>query len=370
MTRAIFIAATGQNIGKTTICLGLIAALRKRFSKIGFIKPIGQQHVNVGPNLNVDKDVVLFKEHFGLEHEYLDMSPVILPAGFTRDFLDKRVDEKVIEDKIKSSFAKIKRDSEFTVVEGTGHTGVGSIIHMNNAKVASLLGLDIVMIASGGLGSTYDELSLNFALCRQYGVNICGVILNRVLNDKRAMLENYFPKALQEWNIPLIGCLPYNEFLSNPTLKDFEILFKTELLAGEEYHYRHFPHIRLIAGSIKAYKQERMPGELIITPACREDIILASLHYYAHSDQNQKQGLIDGFILTGNEPPSSKIVSKLKEARMPALYAPVCSYDAMKMITSFTAKIRGEDYPKVQEAIYLVEKYLNLDLLIEKMGDV
>jgi len=45
--KAIFIAATGQNVGKTTICLGLPAGLRKRFSRVGFIKPVGQQHVEV-----------------------------------------------------------------------------------------------------------------------------------------------------------------------------------------------------------------------------------------------------------------------------------------------------------------------------------
>ena len=33
-----------------------------------------------------------------------------------------------------------------------GHCGVGSIVNLNNAKVASILGADMVLIANGGLG--------------------------------------------------------------------------------------------------------------------------------------------------------------------------------------------------------------------------
>ena len=224
MTKGIFIAATGQNVGKTTLCLGLLAALSKRFTSVGFLKPVGQHHVEVDNGLQVDKDVVLFKEHFQLSSHYSDMSPVILPSGFTRDFLDGKVQKDEIESQIVRAYEKISQQNEFTIVEGTGHIGVGSIVQMNNAKVASLLGLDVIIISSGGLGSAHDDLALNIALCHTHGVQVRGIILNRVLEDKREMIETYFPKSLEAWGIPLIGCLPYNAFLSTPTLKDFENL--------------------------------------------------------------------------------------------------------------------------------------------------
>lgn len=362
MKKAIFIAATGQNVGKTTLCLGILAALHKRFSSVGFIKPVGQQHVKVLDNLKVDKDVVLFKEYFGLQSDYADMSPVILPPGFTRDFLDQKVNITSIEQSIVHAFAKISQLHDFTIVEGTGHIGVGSIVQMNNAKVASLLGLDVIIIASGGLGSTHDELALNIEMCKSHRVQVRGIILNRVLGDKRAMIEEYFPKALQSWNIPLIGCVPYNDFLNTPTLKDFEILFQTHLIAGQKHHYCHFQHPRLVAGSLEAYRQETHPNELIITPASREDIILETIK--RQKNVNQKHPVY-GMILTGRHLPSSFIIEQIKQVDLPSLYAPVCSYDAMKMITSFTAKIRVEDQPKIEQAIQLVEQNLNFDLLLE-----
>lgn len=367
MKKAIFIAATGQNVGKTTLCLGILAALHKRFTQVGFIKPIGQQHVKIQENLNVDKDVILFKEYFNLQSDYTDMSPVILPSGFTRDFLDHKIQTPMIELAITHAFNKISQQHDFTIVEGTGHIGVGSIVQMNNAKVAALLGLEVVIIASGGLGSAYDELALNIAMCQKYGVKVRGVILNRVLEDKRAMIEEYFPKALEAWKIPLIGCVPYNAFLSTPTLKDFEILFQTQLIAGNKHHYCHFQYPRLVAGSLEAYVDEMRPNELVITPASREDIVLETLRRQKHMKESQGNDCIYGMILTGQHAPSSFIIEQIKQADLPALYAPLCSYNAMKMITSFIAKIRGEDSPKIEQAIQLVEQSLDFDLLLENL---
>lgn len=360
---AIFISATGQNVGKTTLCLGILSGLQKRFPSVGFIKPVGQQHVKISETLKVDKDVMLFKHHFKLDANWEDMSPLIIPSGFTRDFLNGEVNEKSMEEKIQHSFKKISEENSIVVVEGTGHVGVGSIVNMNNAKVAALLGTDMIIIASGGLGSAHDELAMNIAMCQQYGVKVRGVLLNRVLDDKRDMILEYFPKSLARWNIPLIGCVPYNEFLSLPCMKDFELLLEAPLISGEAHRLRHFQHTRLIASSLQAYRNNMTMNELIITPASREDIILETLQRHVEAIEIDSMDFNGGMILTSKEPPSPHIIEQIKQADMPVLYAPICSYDAMKMITSFIAKIRKEDVPKIEQAINLVESNVNFDLL-------
>jgi hypothetical protein len=357
---SIYIAATGQNVGKTTLCLGILAALQKRFGSVGFVKPVGQLHVKVDDEVSVDKDVVLFKKYFKLPEAWEDMSPVIIPPGVTREFLDGAFSQESLLDKIKTSYKKVSDANKFTLVEGTGHVGVGSIIQLNNAKVAKELGLDMVIIASGGLGSAFDELSLNVSLCKQFGVKVRGVILNRVKDDKRDMILEYFPKALKQWDIPLIGCLPYSDFLSNPTIRDFENLFDATLLSGDTHRYRHFSTFRLVAGSLDSYRGELDPNELVITPASREDIIEATIARF------QAGEFAGGMILTSRPTPSVAILEKIRQVDLPIIYAPLCSYDAMKMITSFTAKIRMEDTLKVEKAIHLVEDHLDFDLLCKK----
>lgn len=362
---AVFIAATGQNVGKTTLCLGLIAALKKRFPSVGFIKPVGQRHVKVDGQINVDKDAVLFKQHFQLQSSWSNMSPVIIPSGFTRSYLDNEVTEEDMLKKICSAFKTISSNHDYTIVEGTGHVGVGSIFNLNNARVAAELGLGVILIASAGLGSAYDELALNVAMCRYYGVRIKGVILNRVLESKRDMILDYFPKTLKKWNIPLLGCVPFSDLLSHPTVKDFESLFDTSLISGQPHHYRTFESTRLVAGSLEAFEMEMLPNELVITPASRDDIVLKVVQ--SHRDALNKNGvdLKGGLILTSNQPPSAQMLQQIRSLDIPALYAPLCSYDVMKMITSFTAKIRTEDQAKIDRAIHLVEENVNFNLLLQ-----
>jgi dethiobiotin synthase len=359
-----FVAATGQNVGKTTTSLGLIAGFQKRQSAVGFMKPVGQEYIEVETGQHVDKDVLLFKSHFQLKDPYEEMSPVLFPRGFTRDYLDGRVDHKDLTDKILKCFHAIRKRNQMTVIEGTGHIGVGSIVNLNNAQVAALLKIPIILIASGGLGSSFDELMLNYTTCERYGVRVAGVILNRVLDEKREMIQEYITKALKRWNLPLLGLIPYSPFLSTPTMSDFEILFQTELLTGKENRLHHFENIRLVAGSVDMHRSQCSSSQLIITPAGREDIILAQLTKFwdlkiSHPESDIKIGL----ILTGKNPPKDSLVEQIRKSRWPMLYAPVSSFVALKMIHSYTSKFRKDDKEKIEEAIKVVESHIDFEKL-------
>ena len=337
---------------------------------MGFIKPIGQEHVEIETGVHVDKDVVLFKDHFNLKQTEAAMSPVLFPRGFTRDFLDGKVKEKDLQSKIKESYKIISKSSDAIVIEGTGHVGVGSIVNFSNARVASLLGLPMILVASGGLGSSFDALAVNKALCDAEGVRIAGIILNRVHDDKRDMVLTYMEKALAHWNIPILGCIPFDPFLSNPTMQDYESLFNATLLTGEDHHMRHFRHMRLVATSLKNYRELILPNQLIITPSNREDIILSTLtKHWDVKIANPQEDLSVGIILTGDTPPRQTILEALKKANIPMLHAPVSSYRAMEMITSYTVKIRKEDKEKINEAVEVVESHINFDLLLNAIND-
>ncbi len=367
--KAFFIASTGQHVGKTTTCLGLVSGLKKRFKDVGFIKPIGQEHVETNNGISVDKDVLLFKDHFKLADPYEMMSPVIFPKGFTRDYLDKKIPNESLVECIKYCYEHMLSSNDSIVIEGTGHVGVGTIAELDNARVASLLGVKMVIIASGGLGSSFDAIALNKALCDAYNVPIAGIILNRVLPDKRDMIIKYMTKALERWKIPLLGCIPYDDFLSNPTISDYANLFKEKIVSGSSLRYRHFKHIRLIATSLEVYKGLMKPSQLIITPASREDIILATLsEHWNVKIANPNDDLQAGMILTGSQKPSANIVEELQKANIPCFYTPSNTFEAMKKITSYTAKLRNEDSPRVEEAIDLVERHVDFDRLLDAVG--
>ena len=128
-----------------------MSGLQKRFRKVGFLKPVGQQHVEVkdsqGQTLRVDKDVVLVREHFRLDHvDYRDMSPVIIPQGYTKKFVDGEISFEAQLKDVETATANVVQASDIVLIEGTGHCAVGSIVGLNNSKVASIIGADMVLV--------------------------------------------------------------------------------------------------------------------------------------------------------------------------------------------------------------------------------
>lgn len=361
---SIFIAATGQHQGKTTISLGLLSLLRQKMAKVGFMKPVGQELSHLKGH-DIDKDAVLFSNLFHLEDDPTLMSPLCVDKHFTKDYLDGKIDTALLEKKILNAFYTLSERYSMLVVEGTGHMGVGSIFELNNAKVARLLNLKVILVTTGGLGSSLDNLALAHALCEKYGITISGVILNRVLPEKMEMVHHYMQKALSRWKIPLLGSLPLDPQLANPTMQDYAQLFHSELIAGEEFELRIFEHKRLVATSVENYIHLIRPRQLIITPATRSDVILATYRHFWEKSLLEPDTLFEtGFILTGNLPPQPEIVALLKKAKIPTLYTPTNTFTAMQKIVSFTAKIHQNDHHKIEEAQNIVSSFIDADRLM------
>lgn len=355
-SKAFFIAATGQNVGKTTTCLGLMKALQQKGLSVGFMKPVGQE---AAKNLAVDKDVVLFKEYFQLPDKLEGMSPVLFPRGFTRDYLDGKVDKAKLTDKILASFQAIEKEKNLVIVEGTGHTGVGSIVDLNNAQVAALLNCPMILIGKGGLGSSFDELFLNITQCKKENVPVAGVILNRVLRDKKVMIEHYMKKALAKWDIPLLGCIPFDPLLSALTLFDLEKLFQPKWIHLPPQIQCHFRSYRILSSATEIYQTLPSPQQLFILPSSKEEILLAILKRNQQDPQKEQ-----AVLLTGKLPLEPSLQELFCKTSLPICQIPCNSFLASQMISSYTSKIQKEDTTKIEEAIQLVET----NLLIEKIS--
>ena len=63
--RQLYLAATGQNRGKTTTALGFLDGFVREGLSIGFMKPVGQRTVEVD-GTPADEDAVLMQAVFGL----------------------------------------------------------------------------------------------------------------------------------------------------------------------------------------------------------------------------------------------------------------------------------------------------------------
>src|SRR5438477_11178719 len=235
-TPRVFIAATRQNDGKTTSSLGLLAAMQKFYPRIGYIKPVGQRFVEIEEQ-KIDEDTVLMDSVYRLNCPLVDMSPIAVEPDFTRKYLESSNNEALVK-KIRKAFDRVSWEKDFVLCEGSGHAGVGSVFDLSNAQVAKTLGAKVVIVTQGGIGRPIDEVCLNQAWFGQEGVEIIGVILNKVLDTKVDSVTDFARRGLKRKGLELLGVIPHQRILANPTMElvreelNAEILNTPENLRG------------------------------------------------------------------------------------------------------------------------------------------
>src|SRR6202789_2747844 len=227
-TPRVFIAATRQNDGKTTASLGLIAALQEYFPRIGYIKPVGQRFVQIEEQ-KIDEDSILMDSVYRLNCPLVDMSPIAVEPAFTRKYLQSANNEALVK-KIQDSFDRVAWEKDFVLCEGSGHAGVGSVFDLSNAQVAKTLGCKVIIVTQGGIGKPIDEVSLNQALFEKEGVEIIGVILNKVMGEKVEYITDFARRGLKRKGLELLGVIPHQRVLSSPTIDLIREELKAELL--------------------------------------------------------------------------------------------------------------------------------------------
>jgi len=380
--RPIYVAATRQHVGKTTTSLALVQGLQKRFDKVGFMKPVGQQSLTVWEDeteqqVQVDKDVVVVKKHFNLDHlPYSSMSPVLIPPGYTKNYIDGKITLQSQKELVENAFSCISKLSSVVLCEGTGHSAVGSIVGAGNAEVASWVGAEMVLVANGGLGSTFDELELNRVFCQQHGVSVAGVVVNKVKVEKYDETKYYLEKALMSnWGIPLIGCIPDRPFLGCPALSDLERLFGGSFLSGQVHELRHYTmsDIFLVATSLCEFLNSlrtRPTRTLYVCHASRNDILLGFLGEYQRRKMRGEE-LEAALLVCEGQKLDPHIVDMLTlDYDPPILVVPQAPQKVMEEINSFTPKLNAFDTSRVGTAVEHYESYIDFDLLLQKTGNV
>lgn len=350
--KRIFIAATNQNDGKTTLSLGLIKNLQELHEKVGFIKPIGQRYLEE-EGLKIDEDSILIEEVCGIKCGLKDMSPIAVEKGFTEKYIT-RPDKKSISEQIQASFRRVAKGNNLVVIEGTGHAGVGSVFDHSNATVARLLGSKVIIISSGGIGRPIDEILLNKALFEKEGVKVLGVIVNKVLPGKFEKINRLVRKGLERKKINVLGVIPYDPMLARPTIE--QILEETdfELLCGKDYLERSVSEVIVGAMESRDAVKYIVDDCLMITPGDRQDMIMTALSCFRNGDDKKLK--VAGIVLSGGITPEAPIMNLLTKAQIPVLLAKSDTYYVATAIHDLTVKIRPCDTDKIKAAIKLIKE--------------
>src|SRR5215212_8013369 len=375
--RQLYLAATGQNRGKTTAALGLFDGFVQQGLRAGFMKPVGQRTV-IDDGEPADEDAVLMRATFELPEAYSVLSPVHIPRGFTK----KYIAGDVVEDlgaRIRRAHAAFT-DHDVLLIEGTGHAGVGAVIGLSNAAVAASLGAPAVIVSEGGVGRPIDEIVLNAALFAKEGVPVAGAIVNKVDMVSQPGIARVLERGLAPYGIPLLGVLPVSAILSNPTL---EMIL--EGLNGETIHAG--PDLdRVIDGvAIGAMEPGHMlervgPKTLVIVPGDREDVILtlttahlmgvprgasvAELTQPTLELDDAHAGAAIGLVLTGGYHPRKAVLEAIRRANLFAMLVPRDTYSVASEVHDLLVKTHAADREKIELIKELVASNLDVDRIL------
>lgn len=187
MTKAVMITGTHSGVGKTTVSLGLMAALTRRGMsvqpfKVGpdFIDPSHHTAISGNPSMNLDSYIMGTK-------------------GVCR------------------TFAKYQ-NSDISIIEGVMglYDGIESTQIASSAHVAKTLGIPVLLVINvHGMSRSAAAVAKGYQMLDP-DVNIAGLVLNQVGSPRHRKLVEDALRA-EGIDIPVIGSLPSNRELSLPS---------------------------------------------------------------------------------------------------------------------------------------------------------
>ncbi len=368
----LYVAATGQHIGKTTSTLGIVANLQKLGYNTGYCKPVGQQYLSVDGKV-ADKDAVLFAKVIGFDVVPEWHSPVVLANGATRDYLDDPGAFDYPGD-IRRAAEHLEPNFDVMVYEGTGHPGVGGIVDLSNADVAKMLDAGIVMVVEGGIGRTIDRLIMSTALFREQGLPIVGVIVNKVIPEKHDQVTKYVGKKLEQMGLPLLGVVPFDRTLSYPIMETIN-----DAVDGKVVFNGHRMNNRvedIMAGSLVDLDEfSAFRNILLVVSHKRLNEAIEKVKEIAKVKKLDRTPL-SGVIVTGDGKQQNWFKLETMEHpylirnEIPVLTTILDTYGSVVKVSRIEVKINTRTPWKIKRAITLIREHVDFDLMMERLREL
>ena len=359
MNKAIYIATSEENSGKSVITLGLMSMLMGKTSKVGYFRPIVEDFEEG----KFDSHIETVINHFGLDISFQDAYAI------TKSKLIKKKNKGKIGEVIDLIIEKYKRLEErfdFVLVEGTSFTGEGTVIELDtNVLIAKNLGIPAIIVGSG-VGKTLEELVDSLYLAydsfKVKEVEVLAVIANKVQPENLELVTASLKKSLPEE--VMVNSIPMISSLNNPTIQEIVKELNATVLFGAAFLNNQIGSFSVGAMQLRNYLLNLKENGLVITPGDRADIILGALQ----ANESINYPAISGIVLTGNIIPEDSILKLIEglSTVVPIIAVEEGTYYITNKIGAIKPKIYANNKEKILTSINTFENYVDLDNLTEK----
>ncbi|TDQ31071.1 phosphate acetyltransferase [Zeaxanthinibacter enoshimensis] len=360
MSKAIYIATTEPNSGKSIVSLGMMRLLLGRTARVGYFRPIIE---TVEPGF-IDHHI-----HAILTHFEVDMKPEEAYC-FTRsevvELKNQDRDDEIVS-RIIHQFKAIEERFDFLLVEGTDFSGEGSILEWDtNAVIAKNLGIPAIVIGSG-FGKTVKEmvgtLVMAYDSFQDRDVEVLLMVANKVPEEAKAetaaALKRKLPPGV------LTGIIPVNPVLGSPSVKEIAEVLEAEVLFGHSFLNAQVGDFSVGAMQLRNYLTHLKKDGLVITPGDRADIILGALQ----ANISANYPAISGIVLTGGLIPEESIIKLIEGLSdvVPILSVQGGTYSVTNRIGAIRPKLYAENTEKITISIEEFDKYVPTSELAKRL---
>lgn len=360
MNKAIYIATSEANSGKSIVTLGLMRMLLGKAANVGYFRPI----IDDLKEGEKDNHINTMRTHFDLDIKCEEA------FAFTRtQYITKRNEGKEGEifDVIIEKYKALEEKNDFMLVEGTDFSGEGTAIELDaNVLIAKNLGIPAIIVASG-VGKTLDEfiggMHITYDSFKEKEVEVLAVVANKVQEKNigivREGLEGNLPKDV------FVSVIPIIPSLNNPTIKEIAQAIGANVLFGNEYLNNQSASFKVGAMQLRNYLNYLDENCLIITPGDRADIILGALQ----ANVSSNYPTISGIMLTGGiipEEPIIKLIEGLSNI-VPILSVEGGTFEVANKIGAVRSHMYADNKQKIITSLNIFDKYIEVDKLNEKL---
>lgn len=360
MSKAIYIAATEPDSGKSLVSLGLLRMMLTKSSKVGYFKPI----LNETGTKHFDEETNTALNFFKLDLHYKDC--YAFKQGEVVQLLSDGKIDTVIQTVIEK-YKQLEKRFDYVLVEGSDFSGVGTFTELDvNLMFAKNLNIPALIVGSGNEKETDDivhSLQLSYKSFIERDVDVIGVIANKINPEEIASLgielKKHIPNNIQ------IDLIPTIEHLKNPTVREVVQELDGEVLFGEQFLDNAIGSYNSGSMQLRNYLTRIHKDALVVTPGDRADIILGALQANASSNYPK----IAGIILTGGILPEESILRLIEgvQSTVPIISVQEGTFLSTNKIGAVKPRIYASNEKKILLSLDTFDTYVNAEAIASKL---
>ncbi len=377
--KTILLVPTGEGVGLTSACLGLIYALECQGVKAGFLKPFSQE-LNQEP----DRTTALYRHISKLD----TVEPI--PYSKVTHLLNQGETDELLEEAV-SLQRQIAKAHNIIIVEGLVPTARDAFASDLNASLAQALDAKVIFISNADVNNPAQTAEKIETQLRNFGgasaSRNAGVLLMRtrglpaesaqipVTLDPNLRLisdTNKFTAAIQQSHaqigsaqLPVIGMVPFSDTLSVPRVSDLAQQIQATWINEGKAKTRRVLHSSLIASNIEHELPKFIAGELIISASDRIDVLLAS-------SLATSNGIpLAGLVLTEHHEPNALVLEFCQSAiknGLPILHTPLSTFETAQKLANLSNEIPVDDTARADQVTRFVASHIDAEWLIQTLN--